>query len=167
MTRYIPKNPYQQNKASSSAHGAIDFLRTHEKMAALFPSVARMAELQKDCAALLPAVFNSCTVVQFESGCLVFSVPNAAISAKLKQKLPNLQETLQKRGWQVSSIRLKVQVEPSYAKPQHPVSRDKHIPQKALSALSVLESQLDTSSRNAGLKTALRALIERHHKNAG
>jgi hypothetical protein len=34
---------------------------------------------------------------------------NAAVAAKLRQIKPRLEQTLQERGWQVSSIRIKVQ----------------------------------------------------------
>jgi hypothetical protein len=34
---------------------------------------------------------------------------NAAVAAKLRQLQPRLEETLRDRGWQVSSIRIKVQ----------------------------------------------------------
>jgi hypothetical protein len=34
---------------------------------------------------------------------------NASVAAKLRQLKPRLEETLRQRGWQVSSIRIKVQ----------------------------------------------------------
>jgi hypothetical protein len=34
---------------------------------------------------------------------------NASVAAKLRQLLPRLEETLSRRGWQVSAVRIKVQ----------------------------------------------------------
>jgi hypothetical protein len=93
-----------------TSQGAADFLRAHDKLASLLPTVMRMAALQRDCASLLPEMFNACAILQFESELLMLSTPNAAVAARLKQKLPHLQEALGQRGWQVKAIRLKVQV---------------------------------------------------------
>ncbi len=128
-------------------------------MAALLPSVTRMATLQSDCAAALPSMFASCGVMQFESGQLVLSTPNAALASKLKQQLPKLQEGLQKRGWQISAIRLKVQV----GVVQLPVAKVKQLklPDTAVAALSQLETTLENSPQNAALLAAIHLLVKR------
>ena len=166
MTRFTSHYPYQPgatapSRAASPAHGAVDFLRAHDRMAALLPAAARMAELQKECLALLPETFHACTVVQFEAGCLVFSAPNAALASKLKQRLPKVQEALLNRGWQVNAIRVKIKVAPSDAAPLAS-RKEKHLPTQALSALSDLERELEASPRNAALKAAIQTLLDRH-----
>lgn len=148
-------------KGASPAHGAVDFLRTHDRMATLLPAVTRLAELQKECSSLLPESFHVCTVVQFEAGCLVFSAPNAALAAKLKQRMPKLQEALSGRGWQVDVIRVKVSVSPSFAV-QPAIRKEKHLPRPAMSALSELEQGLEASPRNAALKAAIQTMLQRH-----
>lgn len=122
--------------------------------------VARMAALQRDCAASLPEIFKACEVLQFESDKLVLSVPSAALAAKLKQTLPRLRESLLQRGWQVSAIRLKVQVGQvvEKAKPEKRVA----LSGSALSALEVLEKSLDNKAYNAPLRAALQAMLARH-----
>ena len=153
--------PYQQGtRPARTVQGAADFLRAHDKMAAILPAVTRMAALQKDCAATLPAMFNACAVLQFESDQLVLSTPNAALAAKLKQQLPKLQDKLLKRGWQVNAIRLKVQVTQSLEKAAIP----KHLalPEQAVSALAALAGTLEDSPRNAALRTAISAMVRRH-----
>src|SRR4051812_7251364 len=111
MTRSSFPSPYHQGAESvlaskrtskRNARDAVDFLRAHDRMAFLLPAVARMTALQKDCAAILPDIFTSCEVLQFESEQLTLSIPNASLAAKLKQKLPKLKQALQQRGWQVS-----------------------------------------------------------------
>lgn len=128
-------------------------------MASLLPSVTRMAALQRDCAAALPAMFSTCAVLQFETGQLVLAVPNAALASKLKQQLPKLTESLLQRGWQVSAIRLKVQVGASVNKAA-PV-KQLSLPDQAISALAQLETTLDKSPRNTDLLNAINRLVTR------
>lgn len=95
--------------APRTARGVTEFLGAHDKLGALLPAAARMAQLQKDCARHLPPMFDACEVLQFAAEQLVLTVPNAALAAKLKQQLPKLQEVLCRQGWQVNAVRLKVQ----------------------------------------------------------
>jgi hypothetical protein len=129
-------------------------------MAALLPVVERMAALEKDCVSLLATVFGDCRVLSLKEGVLVLAVPNAALSAKLKQKLPNLQNGLAKRGWQVSAIRLKVQV--GNIAPKTSSGKDIHFPRQATEAMAALDQALDDSPANQALKAALRDLLQRH-----
>ena len=153
--------PYQQGtRPTRTAKGAADFLRAHDKMASILPTVTRMAALQKDCAATLPTMFDACAVLLFEAGQLVLSTPNAALAAKLKQQLPKLQDSLLKRGWQVSAIRLKVQVTKNHDKSIP--SKRLSLPAQAVSALAALGNTLEDSPRNEALKAALNAMVQRH-----
>jgi hypothetical protein len=163
MTRSSSFNRYQQGaQAARTAKGVADFLRTHDKMSALLPTVTRMAALQKDCAAALPAMFDACSVLQFESDQLTLATPNAAIAAKLKQQLPKLQGHLLKCGWQVSAIRLKVQV--SNIQEKVNVSKSLTLPLQAISALATLGEELEETPRNAALKKAIGVMLRRHRQ---
>lgn len=150
----------QGTRSAQTAQGAADFLRAHDKMAAILPAVTRMVALQKDCAAILPAMFKACAVLQFGSGQLVLSIPNAALAAKLKQQLPKLQDKLLKRGWQVNAIRLKVQVSPDLEKAATP--KQLVLPEQAVSALAMLAGTLEQSPRNGALRAAISAMVQRH-----
>lgn len=57
----------------------LDFLRGNATMASLMPTVTRLAALQ-GCARALPAMFEHCDILQFESGQLVLATPNAALA---------------------------------------------------------------------------------------
>jgi hypothetical protein len=164
MTRSSSFNRYQLGAQAASttrsAQGVADFLRTHDKMSALLPTVARMATLQKDCAAALPAMFEACTVLQFESDQLTLATPNAAIATKLKQQLPKLQAHLTKCGWQISAIRLKVQV--SNIQEKVNVSKSLTLPLQAISSLATLGEELEETPRNAALKKAINVILRRH-----
>ena len=61
---------------------ATDFLRRDDKMAALLPAIERMASLQKDCAAALPAMFKYADILAFEAGLLTLALPNRSLVAK-------------------------------------------------------------------------------------
>ena len=158
---FIPYRPGTQQ--TRNAKGAADFLHAHDKMAAILPIVTRIAALQKDCAAILPAMFKSCSVFSFESDQLVLAIPNAAIASKLKQQVPKLVENLRSRGWQVIAIRLKVQVTPEIAKKE--IVKQLALPPDALTALANLNDALESTRGNQTLKAALANLLQRHRKN--
>ena len=157
-------SPYHtwSSRSGPAAVGAADFLRGNGPMAALMPAVTRMMALQKDCASALPAMFRACDILQFEGGQLVLATPNAAVAAKLKQQLPKLQNELQKRGWQVAAIRLKVQVTKSLAPVVH--MRSLELPERAVAAMAELGDALPASPANLALITALRTLVRRRRE---
>jgi hypothetical protein len=129
-------------------------------MAALLPALARLTALQNNCVAALPDMFASCAVLRYDSDELVVSAPNAALAAKLKQKLPKLQIALQQLGWKISAIRIKVQVAHNLEKSM--TSKQLLLPIRAVSALAELEAALPATPRNATLKAALAAMVSRH-----
>ncbi|MEA5097542.1 MAG: DciA family protein [Burkholderiaceae bacterium] len=155
-----PRTPNASSKQAAAS--VMDSLRIHEKMAALLPIAMRIAAIRKDCAAALPAMFEQCTVQRFESGVLILSVPNTAMAARLKQQLPKLQSALSQTGWQVSSIRLKVQVPEIIAKSLS--SNKLSVPKRGVMALSALDAALEASPRNQALKSAIVKMVERHSK---
>lgn len=146
-----------------ATQGVADFLRASDRMASLLPAVSRIAALQKDCASILPALFDPCSVMQFETGQLVLATPNAAIATKLKQQLPKLQDNLLKRGWQVNAIRIKVQLGKIVEKQRPP--KQLALPRQALSAMAELNNSLEDSPQNAALKAAVSAMLKRHCAN--
>ncbi len=129
-------------------------------MAALLPTIKRIAAIQDACAAILPEMFGPCAVLHFHADQLLLAVPNAALAARLKQRLPRLQEELQRQGWQVNGIRLKIQMTPGMPKPA-PFTPPK-LPQHAVSALAELGQTLENTPRNAALKEAIDKLVRRH-----
>ncbi|WP_229428955.1 DciA family protein [Massilia sp. ST3] len=135
---------------------ATDFLRGNDRMASLLPAANRMARLQADCAAALPALFGACDVISFQESVLVLAVPSSALAARLKQMLPKLQTALQGRGWGVESIRLKVQM--ARAADEKPQMRTLELPPTAVQAFEELAESLPETTQNKELVAALRAL---------
>jgi hypothetical protein len=138
---------------------ATDFLRQNDRIASLLPTAMRMGNLQRDCAAALPAMFSACDVLSFQDGALVLAVPSSAVAARLKQQLPKLQGALQQRGWQVESVRLKVQV--TRATPPEQQMRNLELPPAAVTAFEELGDALPDTPQNASLIAALRSMAAR------
>lgn len=146
-----------RNKAAISV---VDSLRAHEKMAALMPVVMRMTAIRRDCAAVLPTFFEHCSVQKFEAGQLLLAAPNAAIATKIRQQLPKLQDALCQAGWQVSAIRLKVQV--LQYSGGVPVRSKPPLPAQAVEAFAALRDSLDGATENQALKAAVSRMVRRH-----
>jgi len=155
---FVPARP--RVKRPQNARGATDFLRADAKLAALLPAAERFARLQGDCAAALPAMFDNVHVMGFEQGQLVLGVPNAALAARLKQQLPKLQESLLKRAWQVTAIRLKVQVRPLEL--DEPQPKQAKMPKAGAAAFAALEKSLEKTKGNAALIDAVASLVKRY-----
>lgn len=109
--------------------------------------------------AALPQLFLYCQVMYIESDRLTLSAPNSALASKLKQQLPKLQTSLQKAGWRINAIRIKVQVNPMLKK----VTQKKRcqLSARALHAFDGLEKNLTQSGSSSELLAALRNLINR------
>ena len=143
-----------------TAFGATDFLRSNERMAALLPAAMRIGNLQKDVRVILPPMYAGCDVLSFQESVLVLAVPSSAVAAKLKQQLPKLQAGLQKKGWQVESVRIKIQVGRALPQPQA-VKRVLELPPTAVQAFEELGEALPATAQNAPLIAALRRLAEK------
>lgn len=146
--------------STPAAQGVGQYLRKHERMASLIPAAQRIISLQKECSTILPAMFRECAVTRFEAGDVVLSVPYTALAARLKQQLPQLRLALLKRGWQVNSIQIKVQVKSATS--EAPRCKEVFLPPTALESLSTLSNNLENTPRNAALKAALDVMVKRH-----
>lgn len=155
-----PRAGSQGLRGIVQASGVADYLKSHDKLAGLLPTVTRLVALQRDCTVLLPALFETCTIMQFEDGQLVIGAPSSAVASKLKHQLRKLQEGLLQRGWQVNAIRLKVQVGNIPEKSR--TSKRLFLSDQAISAFQNLHQSLENTPRNAGLLTALTSLVQRH-----
>lgn len=133
-----------------------DFLRANERMASLLPTALRMADLQRDVGQTLPALADNCDVLSFQDGVLTLAVPSSAVAARLKQSLPKLQSTLLARGWQISALKLKVQV--TRAIPQQVETRVLELPPTAVDAFEELGESLPDTPQNAALVAAIKRL---------
>jgi hypothetical protein len=149
----------EYGSSGATVPNATRYLRTGA-LAALMPTVVRLMALQKDCATALPDMFSQCDIVRFHAGELVFSTPNSAFTAKLRQQVPGVIAQLQARGWGVQTIGLKVKVEKSIA--PEILTHALALPGAAMTALTDLSDALPASVRNQRLINALRTLVQHH-----
>lgn len=155
--------PYRINlkrgRKPPEASGISAYLLSNDKISPLLPTIRRNASLQKECATILPAIFDSCEILQLADEQLTLSIPNAALASKLKQQLPKLQTQLQLRGWQVNAIRIKVQVRKTVEKTS-PV-KQLVLSKQAVHAFDELEHALEDTPQNTALRAALKHLVQR------
>jgi hypothetical protein len=98
-------------------HHAVTLLQASQES----PTLARLTELSRDSVArlkalesLIPASLRPAIKagpIEGTSWCLILD--NNAAAAKIRQLLPALAAHLRSRGWDVESIRLKVQITPT------------------------------------------------------
>ena len=140
----------------NTSFGVTDFLRANDRMASLLPTAMRMADLPRDVGVALPAIGDNCDVLSFQDGLLILAVPSSAVAARLKQNLPKLQSVLSARGWQVTMLRLKVQV--TRAMPPQVQTRVLELPPTAVDAFEELGDSLADTPQNAALVAAVKRL---------
>ncbi len=84
--------------------------RLRQIASSLLATAQRHLELERGVRAAMPVALQSaCHVLRFEDGQLTIGVPTAAHSAKLRQLGPRIAAALDKAGWQVNGIVVRVQ----------------------------------------------------------
>jgi hypothetical protein len=101
----------------SQSHRSLTLLQATQET----PMLARLTELTRDSVArlkaieaLIPATLRGSVKagpIEGASWCLILD--NNAAAAKIRQLLPALEAHLRVKGWEVTSIRLKVQLQKS------------------------------------------------------
>lgn len=150
-----------------TAFGVTDFLRANDRLASLMPTALRIGNLQKDVKVILPPMYAGCEVLSLQEGSLTLAVPSSAVAAKLKQQLPKLQAGLQKKGWQVEAVRLKIQVGRALAQQAQADTKSGNgrvLPPTAVDAFEELGEALEASPQNAQLIAAVRRLAEKRRQ---
>jgi hypothetical protein len=130
-------------------------LNSLPELQALNQELRQLAALQSALAKVLPGnLAANSSVALVKAGELILSADNGAVAAKLRQMAPRILVFLRQQGFQITGIRLQVQVG----------VRDNPLPQKQISlssdardAIGLLSDRLDSSP----LKTALKRLGRR------
>jgi hypothetical protein len=148
-----------------TAFGATDFLRSSDRLASLLPTALRVGNLQRDVKVILPPMYAGCDVLSFQDATLTLAVPSSAVAAKLKQQLPKLQAGLQKKGWQVDNVRIKIQMRPNVPVREEPKPSTLTLPSTAVEAFEELGESLPETPQNAALIAAIKRLAERRKKS--
>jgi hypothetical protein len=139
-----------------SAHPAHSFLSATPNLQGLLQQAQKLLALQEAWNEVAPKPLATASRVgAVRQQTLVVYANNGAVAGKLRQLAPSLLERIQKRGVEITAIRVDVQVE---ALPPGKKPKDLAVSHNALSSLEKLEQSLDDSP----LKNALHALIRRH-----
>jgi hypothetical protein len=147
-----------------TAFEATDFLRSSDRLAALLPSAMRMGNLQRDCRLILPPMYTACEVASLQEGTLTLAVPSSAVAAKLKQQVPKLQAALQKKGWQVEAIRIRIRMGSSVPVREAAQPSSLTLPPTAVEAFAELGDTLEDTAQNAPLIAAIKRLAEKRRR---
>jgi hypothetical protein len=140
------------------AHTARSFLTTTPTLQSLMQQAQKLLALQEVWQQVAPqSLTASSSVGTLRDRTLVVYASNGATAAKLRQLLPSLLEKIQKRGIEVTAIRVDVQVDVPHINNKQ---KDLAVSDKALESLSQLENSLEDSP----LKEALQTMI-RHHSH--
>ncbi len=99
-----------KQKMRGTSVPVLDFLGRQGGAATLLPAARRLIDLRQDVLALMPAALRgACEVTGDDRGVLQLRVASAGVAAKLRQTLPRIERGMTERGWQVSSIQVRVQ----------------------------------------------------------
>ena len=142
------------------AHKLDFYLNSSDSLRSLTRAARLVADLQQ---VLLnsapPALTQRCRVKQFCDGTLTLLAENAAIAAKLRQLAARLLTSYRKQRWQITSIRIEVQVS-EIAPDLAPKSKSRRLSIETIKNLERLASQID----DANLKQALTRMATRQRE---
>ncbi len=144
----------------------IDFLKRHEGAAGLLPAAERIARLESDLFAAMPASLRAdCAVTDVDDATVVLRVASASVAAKLRQTLPRLRDALVARGWHVDGIRVRVKPRPSLAD-DAPGWKSPVQPSISATGLDAFES-LGQGLEDTPLRAAIDRLVRRRRPTRG
>jgi len=107
-----------------------------------------------------PQLSGYCTVGWFSEGSLTLYASSGAIAAKLKQISPSLLLKFNKKGYEVTAIRVAVQAHNHTTKTDNKVDKNLNISPVGMENLSQLAAGLPASP----LKSAVESLLKRQAK---
>ncbi len=124
--------------------------------AQLAPSVEQMVQLAADISRLLPAsLVRNISPGPVREGVLTLFVAHGALAARLRHLEPSLIQDLQRRGWAIHALRIRIRQCAPIAQPAPKTAR---ISSTGLACLDALRQQLAPSP----LQVALARFIDRH-----
>jgi hypothetical protein len=141
-----------------SARAVGDLLGQTDALASLRAGVRQVAALERDLGAILPDYLAPhVTVGTIKGEILTIFAGHSALAARLRHLERGLVQSLQQRGWPISSFKVKVKPEPA---------REAHVKQARVSAVGVqCLSSLADSLEPSPLRDALERMVARHTGN--
>jgi hypothetical protein len=125
-------------------------LNSLPELQALNRELRQLASLQSALAEVLPGnLATSASVALVKDGELILFADNGAVAAKLGQMAPRILMSLRQRGYEITGIRLQVQVRIRH-NPLPP--KQISLSSEARNAIDLLSERLDVSPLKAALK---------------
>jgi hypothetical protein len=162
----LPRKGQKAPQDPATKTAALSWLRHDGRTAGLLATANRHMDLEQHLRAALPAALRAaCHVLKFDDGQLTIGVPAAAHSAKLRQLAPRIAASLEKQGWQVNGIAVRVQA--SLSRPlgglvaPNPVGRPNQINASGIAAFAELEGKIE----NEPLARAIARLVARRRES--
>jgi hypothetical protein len=132
-------------------HKIGDLIATSGKLQGLARETQRLKALEHLLfEAIPPALAAAARVTQLKSGTLIISADNAAIAAKLRQFAPRLVSHYKKSEFEITAIRVDVQVKAHKIKGEDDVTK-RTLPPEAIREFSKLSERLPASPLKAAL----------------
>lgn len=140
-----------------------DVIASSGDLKALARQAQRLRDLQQFLLEATPsALARASRVANLKAGTLVILAENAAVAAKLRQLAPRIQTHFNERGFEVTGIRVDVQVKPHKIKAEDDVTKPS-LPPDAIKDFAALSDALPASP----LKSALDRLVARRGRPKG
>lgn len=155
-------NHHQKKRQRSSAWGqtALGWVDSNPTGAEVLATARMLLGIEQSARQVLPpAIASHCQVAKLESNAVLLAVPSAAYAARLRQLAPRIVERLNKDGWNLNEINVKIQAnlptkQTILQRPKESVPLDGH----ALEAFEGLRNNLPSGP----LADAVARLVERH-----
>jgi len=130
-------------------------LNSNQELNPLLVKAQVLLELQRHFISVAPPhLGQTCRVLGLQHGVLSVSVANATIAAKLRQIAPELIPLLQNRAYEISGIRVKVQV--SYDAPP-----DRRKPRNLSTSAKKILNEFTQELSDTPLKAALKKIADK------
>ena len=140
-----------------------DVIANSGNLKALARQAQRLRDLEQSLFEATPsALAHASRVASLKAGTLIVLADNAAVAAKLRQLAPRLLLHLNERGFEVTGIRLEVQVKQHKIKDEDEVTK-RALPPDAIQDFAKLSDALPASP----LKSALTRLVARRRPKTG
>ena len=124
----------------------------------LFSQANKLTLMQQTLAEIIPPqLVKYCTLGWFAEGNLTLYASNGAIAAKLKQISPSLLLKFQKKGYEVTAIRVAVQANNHTYEVDNKAAKNLSVGLTGIESFSQLAAELPASP----LKTAVELLLQR------
>lgn len=138
-----------------------DYLNSQAHMAQLFKTAQQYDAILTDCKRLMPPWFGQCRILHLDNGILSIGVPNQTLAARVRQNTGLLLQGIRNRGWEISQIRLRVNLGQKPVENRKSPVQPKRFSKTAKASFEALYRKLEDNGSRSGLRDTLKRLLNR------